>query len=63
MLLCCDTEVFKKHWLFLAYDMLTGQKTVIENNAEEMRRFYESHKNWIWCAYNATQDYVRYGYF
>lgn len=56
MLLCCDTEVFKKHWLFLAYDMLTGQKTVIENNAEEMRRFYESHKNWFWCAYNASYD-------
>ena len=50
MILCCDTEVFKHHWLFLAYDMLTGQKTVIENDPSEMRRFYESHKNWIWAA-------------
>ena len=56
MILCCDTEVFKHHWLFLAYDMLTGQKTVIENDPAEMRRFYESHKNWIWAAYNASYD-------
>ena len=56
MLLCCDTEVFKKHWLFVAYDMLSGTKTIIENDENALREFYEAHKNWFWAAYNANYD-------
>lgn len=56
MIIVFDTETFKKYWCLVAYDMLTGEKTVISNDRDQLVSFYNTHKNYIWAAYNAGFD-------
>lgn len=52
MLLFYDFEVFKHTWLVVIADSLTQKETVIVNDKEQMKQFYEDHKNYIWVGYN-----------
>lgn len=47
-----DFEVFKYDWLVVILDMTTQTEHVIVNDAEQLRTFYEEHKDDIWCGYN-----------
>lgn len=49
-----DTEVFKHCWVFVFTDLVTGEDTVIVNDAEELRAFYEAHKHYIWVSFNGV---------
>ena len=48
-----DFEVFKHDWLVVFIEPMTRQKTVIVNNTEEFKEFYDSHKGDIWIGYNS----------
>ena len=48
-----DFEVFKYDWLAVIADMDARKKHVIINDPEQLRDFYEAHKNDIWCGYNS----------
>lgn len=48
-----DFEVFKYDWLVVILDMDAQKEHVIINDPEQLRTFYESHKNDIWCGYNS----------
>lgn len=48
-----DFEVFKHDWLVVIKDTDTKKTHTIVNNVEELRNFYEEHKNNIWCGYNS----------
>lgn len=48
-----DFEVFKHDWLVVILDMDAQEEHVIVNDAEQLKTFYESHKNDIWCGYNS----------
>lgn len=57
MLLCYDFEVFSKtpngDWCCVLVDLLSGEETHIVNDSAKMKKFYEKHKNFIWCGYNS----------
>lgn len=48
-----DFEVFKYDWLVVLKNPQTRNKTVIVNDVEQLREFYENNKNDIWCGYNS----------
>ena len=48
-----DFEVFKHDWLVVILDMDAQQEHVIINDAEQLKSFYELHKDDIWCGYNS----------
>ena len=48
-----DFEVFKYDWLVVILDMDAQKEHVIINDTEQLRTFYEDHKNDIWCGYNS----------
>ena len=56
MILCYDFEVFSKtpngDWCVVIVDLLTGEETHIVNDTDKMKRFYESHKDFVWAGYN-----------
>lgn len=56
MLLFFDFEVFQKNWLVVIIEPSTETETVIMDNADELRKFYESNKHKIWIGYN-SRDY------
>lgn len=47
-----DFEVFKYDWLVVFIDTTEQKETVIINNADELRDFYETHKHDIWVGFN-----------
>lgn len=49
-----DFEVFKFDWLVVILDMNAQQETVIVNDPEQLKEFYEAHKNDIWCGFNSN---------
>jgi DNA polymerase len=49
-----DFEVFKIDWLVVIYDVDAKEKHIIVNDAEQLRQFYEVHKNDIWCGFNSS---------
>lgn len=54
-----DFEVFKYDWLVVFIDYDTREKTVIINNVDELRNFYEENIDSIFCGYNSrTYDQV-----
>lgn len=59
MLHVIDFEVFKYDWLCVIASPLTQEETVIVNSPEELRAFYEAHKNEIYIGYN-IRDYDSY---
>ncbi|OSA84085.1 hypothetical protein B2H84_03070 [Clostridium botulinum] len=48
-----DFEVFKYDWLVVIKDTDTKKTHTIVNNVEELRNFYETNKDNIWCGYNS----------
>ena len=48
-----DFEVFKHDWLVVILDMDAQEEHVIINDSDQLKAFYEAHKNDIWCGYNS----------
>lgn len=51
-----DFEVLKYDWLCVIASPMTQEETVIVNSPEQLRAFYEAHKNEIYIGYN-IRDY------
>lgn len=47
-----DFEVFKYDWLVVIINPNERNKTIIVNDEEKFKEYYESHKNEIWIGYN-----------
>ena len=54
-----DFEVFIKDWMIICINQTTKEKTQIVNNPDELREFYEQHKEDIWIGYN-SRNYDQY---
>lgn len=48
-----DFEVFQYDWMVVIINPVEKIKTVIVNNGKELKRYYNRHKNQIWCGYNS----------
>lgn len=48
-----DFETFKYDWLVVLKNPETRDKTVIVNDPELLREYYEKNKTDIWCGYNS----------
>ena len=48
-----DFEVFTHDWLVVILDMDAQKEHVIINDSEQLKAFYEDHKDDIWCGYNS----------
>ena len=59
MLHFIDFEVFKYDWLCVIASPTTKTETVIVNNPDQLRAYYEAHKNEIFIGYN-IRDYDSY---
>lgn len=50
-----DFEVFKYDWLVVCKDSKRGlQRTVIINDPDQLRAYYEENKNDVWVGYNSN---------
>jgi len=58
-LLAYDFEVFRHLWLVVIIDIETKEKFEIINNVDQLKRFYEEHKDDIWIGYN-SRNYDQY---
>lgn len=47
-----DFEVFKYDWLVVIINPNERNKTIIVNDEEKFKEYYEAHKNEIWVGYN-----------
>ena len=54
-LIFCDSETFAQDWLWVFIDPLNHEETVIVNDREKFKRFFEKHKNDIFVGYNFRQ--------
>lgn len=48
-----DFEVFQHDWLVVILDMEAKKEHVIINDPDQLKTFYEAHKDDIWCGYNS----------
>lgn len=48
-----DFEVFKHDWLVVILDMGARMEHVIINDPDQLKAFYEAHKDDIWVGYNS----------
>lgn len=48
-----DFEVFKYDWLVVILDMDAQKEHLIINDPDQLKQFYEAHKDDIWCGYNS----------
>lgn len=48
-----DFEVFKHDWLVVLKNTDDRSTTVIHNNPDQLKQFYEDHKKEIWCGFNS----------
>ena len=48
-----DFEVFKHDWMVVIINPAEKSETVIVNDPEELKQYYESHKDEIWIGYNS----------
>lgn len=48
-----DFEVFKFDWLVVLKNTNERSTTVIHNDPDQMKSFYETHKSDIWCGFNS----------
>ena len=49
-----DFETFQYDWLVVILDMDAQKEHVIINDPEQLKAFYEAHKNDIWCGFNSN---------
>ena len=54
-----DFEVFRYDWLVVLIDLNARKETVIINDPDKLKRFYEEHKGVIWAGYN-SRNYDQY---
>ena len=54
-----DFEVFWYDWLVVLIDLNARKETVIINDPDKLKRFYEEHKGVIWAGYN-SRNYDQY---
>ena len=54
-----DFEVFKFDWIVVLIDPQSREQTVIHNDVDKLKTFYENHKNDIWVGYN-SRNYDQY---
>ena len=52
MIVFYDFEVFKYDWLVVAINPFEREKTVIVNDSNKLRDFFEKNNNLIWSGYN-----------
>lgn len=50
-----DFEVFKYDWLVVIINPVERSETVIVNDPEKLKEYYEEHKSEIWVGYNSRQ--------
>ena len=50
-----DFEVFKHDWLVVIINPVEKSETVVINNQDKLREYYEAHKSEIWVGYNSRQ--------
>ena len=48
-----DFEVFRHDWMVVVINPVERIKTVIVNDSNQLKRYYNRHKNQIWCGYNS----------
>lgn len=48
-----DFEVFRHDWLVVIINPVTRTEEVIVNDPDELKEYYEAHKNEIWVGYNS----------
>lgn len=53
IILFYDFEVFVQDWLVVILDMDAQKEHVIINDPDQLKAFYESHKDDIWVGYNS----------
>ena len=53
MLLFYDCEVFRYNWLFVIINSETHEKTIIFDDSDMIKEFYDKHKDHIWVGYNS----------
>ena len=51
-LLFYDFEVFRHNWLIVAIEPQSRKQTIITDDPEKLRAFYEEHKKDLWIGYN-----------
>lgn len=49
-----DFEVFMHDWLVVILDMDARKEHVIINDPDQLKAFYEAHKDDIWCGFNSN---------
>lgn len=54
-----DFEVFKNDWLIVIINPFEESKTVIVNDREKLKQYYDAHKTQIWVGYN-SRSYDQY---
>lgn len=55
-MLVFDFEVFKYNWLVVIKKVGTDDYTIIHDNADELKRFYDEHTKSLWIGFN-NKDY------
>lgn len=55
-----DFETFRYDWLVVVMDMSAQSETIIVNDSDKLRNFYEEHKSDIWVGFNCREydDYI-----
>lgn len=48
-----DFEVFRHDWLVVILNPVEKIKTIIANDSKALKRYYNAHKEQIWCGYNS----------
>lgn len=54
-----DFEVFKYDWLVVIINPIEERETVIANDKEKLKNYYDAHKDQIWVGYN-SRNYDQY---
>lgn len=48
-----DFEVFRRDWLVVIINPVERAETIIVNDSDKLKAYYEAHKNEIWIGYNS----------
>ena len=54
-----DFEVFAKDWMVVAINPIEQSKTIIVNDPDQLKEYYDAHKTDIWIGYN-SRSYDQY---
>ena len=54
-----DFEVFKYDWMIVIINPVEQTKTIIVNDPDQLKEYYDAHKTDIWIGYN-SRSYDQY---